>query len=151
MNDSVAAAKSQLEQLLQTLQIEAVVAVDDSTERPTLMIDSPDQALLIGRGGDNLRALQHLLNTLLRRQVEAGPFVAIDIAGYKKERTEKLQAIAQAALEEVLNEDKTVRLKPMNAYERRQVHMYLADNAEVVTESEGEDPHRIVVIKRRAY
>ncbi len=151
MNDPVAAAKAQLEQLLEALQIEATVSIDSEEERPTLMIDSPDQAILIGRGGDNLRALQHLLNTLLRRQSEANLFVAVDVAGYKKERTEKLQAIAQEALESVLRDDQTIRLKPMNAYERRQVHMYLADHAEVVTESEGVDPHRIVVIKKRAY
>jgi spoIIIJ-associated protein len=145
------AAKDKLEKLLKLLNIEATVEVSDDEERPTLMVDSADQALLIGRGGDNLRALQHMLNVLLRRDGASEGFVAIDVAGYKKERAEKLKAIAQSALEEAVKTDKTVRLKPMNAYERRQIHMYLADSAEVVTESEGQEPHRIVVVKKRLY
>ncbi|MBI2798424.1 KH domain-containing protein [Candidatus Saccharibacteria bacterium] len=144
-------AQAKLQELLRLLNIEATVEVDDDEEHPTLMIDSADQALLIGRNGDNLRALQHVLNVLLRREGTPEGFVAIDVAGYKKERTEKLKAMAQAALEEAVKGNKTVRLKPMNAYERRQVHMYLADSAEVVTESEGQEPHRIVVVKKRLY
>ncbi|HMS92739.1 MAG TPA: R3H domain-containing nucleic acid-binding protein, partial [Candidatus Saccharibacteria bacterium] len=76
-------------------------------------------------------------------------FVALDVAGYKKERIQKVQRIAEEAAAEVLHNGHEKTLPPMNSYERRQVHMVMADIPELVTRSVGDDPNRSIVISKR--
>jgi spoIIIJ-associated protein len=72
--------------------------------------------------------------------------VVIDIEGYKMRRKEKLSAIARSAATRAKRQHSKVSLPPMNAYERRLVHLALVDDPEVTTHSEGEDPQRHVVV-----
>ena len=96
-----------------------------------------------------MRALQYIFNLIRRREFEGSDFVAIDVAGYKLERIEKVQKITQEAIDAITSTGKPVTLPPMNSFERRQAHMVVADNPNLITESIGEDPHRAIVIKNR--
>jgi spoIIIJ-associated protein len=129
--------------------IAAVVSIE-SDEPVSLTIESSDSALLIGKKGDHLRAFQQVVNTVYRRKFEAAGFISIDIAGYKKDRIERVQAIAQETAEKVREDGKTIHLKPMNSFERRHIHTLLADEVDIVTESEGEGMNRHVVVKLRS-
>lgn len=141
--------KTIVEELVGSMGIESQVEIGEFNDQPYLNINSADHALLIGRGGENLRALQYIANLLIKHQLAGAPFVVIDVAGYKKERQDKLAHIAKDAAEKAINTSKEVRLKPMNSYERRLVHMHLAENPAVETTSEGEEPHRTIVVKKR--
>lgn len=140
-------AKTQLEELLTKLGFEASVSSEVEADRTILTVDSPDHALLIGKKGETLRALQHIFNTILKQASE--DFVTIDVAGYRKAREERLEAIANEAAERARLTKHKVHLKPMNAYERRQVHMVLADMPDIVTTSEGVEPYRVIVVQLR--
>ena len=72
--------------------------------------------------------------------------VVIDIKGYKTRRKQKLVALASSAASRAIRQRGEVRLAPMNAYERRIIHLTLVDNEEVMTHSKGEDPQRRVVV-----
>ncbi len=135
-----------LEELLAKLGISATCQADEANNM--LEVTTDDHALIIGKRGDNLRALQYIFNTLRRRKYPDSKFVAIDVAGYKKERIEKVKRIAEEAAAEVLAYGHPKTLPAMNAFERRQAHMVLADTPELVTESIGEDPNRSIVIKK---
>lgn len=136
------------EEILDRMGIAAVVQVE-SQEPIYITVESSDSALLIGKKGDHLRSLQHLINSVYKRLHPDSGFISIDIAGYKKDRIERVQAIAQEAAEQVNIDGKTIHLKPMNSFERRHVHTLLAEEPNVVTESEGEGLTRHIVVKKR--
>lgn len=138
---------SLVEEILGALGIAAVCEINEETS--TIEVSSNDHALLIGKKGENLRALQYIFNTLRRKKYPESSFFAIDVEGYKKERIEKVKRIAEEAAAEVLAYEKDKELPPMNAFERRQVHMVLADNPDLITESIGQEPHRTIIIKKR--
>ena len=147
MNQDLSDAKVLLEELLEQLGVTPTVGVDE--ENSMLEVETEDHAILIGKRGENLRALQYIFNTLRRRKYPDSEFVAIDVAGYKKERIEKVVRMTEEAAAEVLAYDHPKTLPPMNAFERRQAHMVLADTADLETESIGEEPNRSIVIKKK--
>ena len=145
--DNIETATTILELLLTKLGIEHSISYN--SDENSLNIDSPDHALLIGKKGDTLRALQHILNVLMKRQDPDMQWCVIDVAGYKRERLVKLQAIAESIAKEVLENGRPKRLPPMNSFERMQIHTFLAKSPEIITESEGQEPNRLIVVKKR--
>lgn len=111
-----------------------------------LDINGGDLAVLIGRHGKTLDALQLVVSSLVNNRLGFHYPVVVDIEGYKSRRRQKIQSLAHSAAAKAKRQHEQVRLAPMNAYERRLVHMALADDAEISTHSEGEDPDRFVVI-----
>jgi len=136
------------QKILDSMGVSATISVE-SQEPIYLTISSEDSALLIGKGGETLRSFQAIVNTIYRRQSSDEGYVGIDIDGYKKERVEKVQGIAQELADKALASGEDQHLAPMNAFERRSVHTLLAENPDVVTASEGEDLDRHIVIKKR--
>jgi len=103
--------------------------------------------LLIGQHGLNLNALQHLLRAIARRKTEDRLRFSIDINNYRKERMESLSSLAGNMAAQAVAEKRAVIMRPMTAYERRVVHITLAGNEQVKTESMGEGEERKIVIK----
>ena len=112
-----------------------------------LNVTNGDLAILIGRHGRVLDAMQSLLCSLVTRKLSFHYPVSVDIEGYKARRRQKVMEIAVASAERAKSTGRSVRMKPMNAYERRLVHMALKDDEEVITASQGREPSRYVVIK----
>ena len=110
-----------------------------------LDVNGGDFAVLIGRHGRVLDALQLVISSIVSKRLGFHFPIVVDIEGYKNRRKQKIQTIARSAASRAKRSGK-VRLKPMNAYERRLVHLALIDDADVTTHSEGEDPERYVVI-----
>jgi spoIIIJ-associated protein len=111
-----------------------------------LDISGGDLAVLIGRHGRTLDAFQMVLSSLMSSRTKFHYPIVVDIESYKSRRKTKLQAVAHAAAERAKRQGGRVTLAPMNAYERRLVHLALVDDSGVVTFSEGEEPNRKVVI-----
>ena len=110
-----------------------------------LDVNGGDLAVLIGRHGHTLDSLQMVLTSLMSSRIKFYYPIVVDIESYKTRRKKKLEDIAYAAAERAAKQGR-VALAPMNAYERRIVHMTLLDNESVTTHSEGEDPNRRVVV-----
>lgn len=111
-----------------------------------LDVNGGDLAVLIGRHGRTLDSLQMVLNSLMSSNLKFHYPVVVDIEGYKTRRKEKLQNMARSAAARAKRQHGKVALAPMNAYERRLVHLALVDDDDVTTHSEGEEPNRRVVI-----
>ncbi|WP_324716387.1 RNA-binding cell elongation regulator Jag/EloR [Carboxydochorda subterranea] len=113
----------------------------------TLNVVSQRAALLIGRHGETLNALQ-LLTNLVANRAHEGPWIrfVVDAGDYRGRRESTLRSLALRAARKVRVERRRVALDPMNALERRIVHMALKDDPHVETRSEGEEPNRRVVI-----
>ena len=147
--DLQALAKLRLEEMLSFFGVNANIKVTEEDNVITLNVETDTTGRLIGHRGETLRALQHVLNALVRSRTTESVFISVDIAGYKQAQAERVAAKATEAADKVMSTGKEQYLRPMNAAERRLVHMALAAIPEVVTESVGVDPNRRVVIKKR--
>jgi spoIIIJ-associated protein len=105
---------------------------------------------LIGRKGERLSALQHLVNLMLSRQMGAWTRVLVDVEDYRGRRERQLREIAERAAAKVVETGKMLQLEPMPALERRWIHLTLRDHTGVATQSIGEEPNRRVVLVPRS-
>ncbi|WP_235815056.1 Jag family protein [Olsenella massiliensis] len=111
-----------------------------------LDVSGDDLAVFIGRHGRTLDALQMLVTSYMSNVMRFHYPIVIDIEGYKARRRQKLVSLATQAEARAIRQRGEVRLAPMNAYERRIVHLTLANSERVSTHSEGVDPQRKVVV-----
>lgn len=118
-----------------------VVSINIRTDMPQI---------LIGEGGQTLAEIQRLLKSILRKQIKEMFYLDIDINHYKKQKKEYLKEIAKSAADEVSLFKKEKTLSPMPAFERRIIHMELAEREDVMSESIGEEPNRQITIKPRS-
>jgi spoIIIJ-associated protein len=118
----------------------------EASEIFTLDVTGDDLGILIGRRGQTLAALQHVVRLIVAHQVKARVPIVIDVGGYKQRRYGSLQTLALRMAEQVKETKKPFALEPMPAYERRIIHLALADNPDVITESIGVGEVRKVVI-----
>jgi spoIIIJ-associated protein len=148
-------AKEVLETILARLGVTASVSCE--TKPPveggegviTLDVSGDDLGILIGRRGQTLSALQYVVRLILAHQTQARVPIVIDVEGYKQRRYEALKALAQRMAEQVKAKGRPFTLEPMLAYERRIIHLTLANDPDVTTESVGEGESRKVVIVPR--
>lgn len=158
-NESAQMAGEMLEDLLDLLDIPAKVAQRDSKQETpegmadpkTLVlevfeVDDADKGLLIGKHGDNLSALQFVMNVVLHKKLKGWERVVIDVEGYRVRRTEQLANLALRLAERVVESGEPQEMEPLPPAERRIVHLALQDNRDVYTESTGEGKERRVVI-----
>ncbi len=110
-----------------------------------LDVNGGDLGVLIGRHGRTLDALQMVLSSLMSSRLKFHYPVVVDIESYKGRRKQKLESMAHSAAERARKQGR-VALAPMNAYERRIVHLALRNDDSVLTHSEGEDPDRRVIV-----
>lgn len=111
-----------------------------------LDVNDGDLAILIGRHGVTLDALQVVFSSMLNKRLGFHYPVVVDVESYKSRRREKVQGLARNAAARAKKNGRAVKLAPMNAYERRLVHLALRGDTSVTTHSEGVDPTRCVVI-----
>ena len=111
-----------------------------------LDITGDDLAVLIGRHGKTLEALQFLVSAITVRTIGFRYPVVVDVEGYKQRRRQKLESVAFSAADRAARQHRSVKLHPMTPAERRIVHIALRDDDRVETASEGEGPARHVVV-----
>ena len=121
--------------------------VEISDTGAAVQIASQEAGYLIGRNGDNLKALQQLVRALASKKIIDAPRLTLDVNNYQQERMEMFKDAALGVARQVLEGGYSRSLPPMNAYERRVVHTTLAEMPGIKTESEGEGEERRIVIK----
>ncbi len=126
-----------------------LVQNNDGEDHLVLSVTGGDAELLIGRKGQTLDALQYIARLMLVRKTGSQISLTIDVENYRRRRFEDLRTLAQNVADQVREKKTSIRLEPMTPYERRIVHMALADDPDVSTESIGEGEMRKVVILPR--
>lgn len=114
-----------------------------------LDITGDDLAVLIGRHGRTLDALQFLISSITSRIVGHRYPIVVDVEGYKARQRQKIEDIALNAADKAVDQDHSIKLRPMTPYERRIVHITLRGDERVETMSEGEGRARRVVVSPR--
>jgi spoIIIJ-associated protein len=151
----VTCARETLEELLKMMGVEGKIVPgtypDESGEPNSapiaFNIEGNDLGILIGRRGQTLSSLQYILRLIVGRKTNTWLPIVIDAESYKQRRYEALQALAHRTAETVKAKGTPLTLEPMPPYERRIIHMALANHSAVFTESIGEGESRKVVIK----
>ena len=152
--EALAAGQRILETLMGHLGFDARVEVAaGETSRLNVVAQGDDRdalGALIGRKGERLSALQHLVNLMLSKEMGAWTRVLVDVEDYRGRRERQLRELAERAAARVVETGKMLQLEPMPALERRWIHLTLRDHASVATQSIGEEPNRRVVLVPRA-
>jgi spoIIIJ-associated protein len=141
--------KEEAEELLSKIGTQGTVSIEEVDGSLNVHIDTEENALLIGKHGNTLSSLELILSLITAKRTGDFKRVVIEVGGYRQAREDYLKDLAGRLRDEVVatGVEKTVRgLKP---WERRVVHMFLAEDPDVLSESEGEDRDRILVIKKK--
>lgn len=141
-----------LEGLLERMAFPVTVKGEETEKKLLVQVDCEEESdtqRLIGRRGQVIDAIQHLLNKMVSRERERdvrGKPVIVDIGGYRERHVERLEELAIKTVEAVKESGEPVDLNPMSAYDRRIVHMQIAEQEGVETRSEGEGDRRHIVV-----
>jgi spoIIIJ-associated protein len=117
-------------------------SVGETADGCLLNIDGADTSLLLNEGGELLEALQHLVNQALSRTLPKGERIVCDADDFRATREAELRAMARHAAERVRATGSAFTFGPMNSNERRVIHLSLAEEADLYTESVGEGSAR---------
>ncbi len=142
----VEAVKDYVSTVMDAMGLEARVDAYDTDECIAVDIASDHAALVIGQKGETIDSLQYLVNSAVYRDREFVKRVVLDSEGYRQRRIEAIQGMAHRTARKSVRERRDVEMPPMNSSERRVVHMYLKENPEVSTFSEGSGSHRRVTV-----
>lgn len=112
-------------------------------------ISGKDSGTIIGKRGQTLDSIQYLTSLVVNKDKDKYQRVVVDAENYRAKREKTLEQLANRLAEKVQKSGKSVRLEPMNPYERKVIHATLQRNSAVTTKSEGEEPYRRVVIERK--
>jgi spoIIIJ-associated protein len=135
-----------LERIVGDLGLEASISVAEGDDEIHADIEGEDIGLLIGRHGQTIDAIQLIAYQAAFRGRQDRKRVSVDAAGYRRRQGESLRRRAEVAAEDALRHGQAVEMDPMGSNERRVVHEHLRDRPEIETYSEGDEPHRYVVV-----
>jgi spoIIIJ-associated protein len=136
-----------VEAVLAAFGLEATVAAEVSEDAVELDVQGEGVGVLIGPRGQTMTALQDLTRMAVQRRVGPdAPRLSVDVGSYRQRRHEALRRFAERVAEEVLATGETRMLEPMSAVDRKVVHDAINDIDGVATSSDGEEPHRRVVV-----
>lgn len=139
-------AKTVLTEMLSLMGLQGTVEIASGGETSRLNVRGDDLGALIGRRGEKLASLQHIVNLIVGRKEGQHHRIAIDVENYRGRREDQLRDVADRAAKRVLQTGKIIQLEAMPAVERRVVHMALLENPKVRTQSVGVEPNRRIVV-----
>lgn len=145
---AVEMAKDFLENIFKNMQLEVLmeklVAADGIV---TFNLHGKDLGILIGKHGQTLDSLQYITNLIANKKASQRIRIVIDVENYRSRRVETLTTLARRLASKVRRTGEKVVLEPMNPHERKVIHLALQEDNRIVTNSEGEEPYRYVVIE----
>lgn len=140
-------AKTFIRDVLDQMGVKAEIRVKEENNVVKVSLTGPDMGILIGYRGETLDSLQYLISLVVNKGHEMEyKRVILDTENYRTKREETLKRLARRIAEKVRRTGRSVKLEPMNPYERRIIHSALQNDFYVNTYSEGEEPFRRVVV-----
>lgn len=142
MNETYTQAADFLQTVFDTSGLELSVVLEPVSDGVSLNLDGRDAELLLTEGGEALEAIQHVMNQAFGRKLARGERIVCDVRGFRATREAELRAMALHAAVQVRASGQAFTFGPMNANERRILHLTLADSEDLQTESIGEAKER---------
>lgn len=147
MNEIISYIKENVSEIIKKMNAGGNLEVRRREESISVTIFSENNAILIGKNGKNVAALQLLIRQMVNTKLSRPLSIVLDVGNYKEKRARNITYLAKKLAREAYKTKTEVTMDSMNSYERRLVHEALADDKYVYTESIGEEPNRKVVIK----
>jgi len=138
-----------VERVVGAMGVQLTAAVEDTPDGTRINLQGEDGGILIRRGGEGLQALQHLVATAFRRQLGDDTRIVVDCNGYRRDKDAELKQMALFMAEKARTMGAPQELGPLNPYERRIVHMVIAEDPTVTSESIGDAFMKTVIIARK--
>jgi spoIIIJ-associated protein len=135
-----------LQQVVAAMGMTLATSVEETSEGTRINLEGEDGGVLVRRSGEGLQALQHLVATVFRRQLGDDNRVVIDCNGYRKEKDLELKQMARYMAEKARSSGMPQEMGPLNPYERRIVHLAIAEDPGVTSESIGDAFMKTVII-----
>ncbi len=139
-------SKEFIEGLLSHMGVSGTVEIEEQEEHSKAVISTEQAGAVIGYRGECLSAIQYLSNIVEQKKNKTAKRLIVDVADYRERRDDSIKDMADRMARKVLKMRKSIKLKPMNAYERRIIHSYLQKFDGVTTHSVGVEPHRCLII-----
>ena len=148
---AIAVAEGLLRQILDLLSPGTQISIHQDTDQHRIHISGGEPAILIGRKGQTLEAMQYLVDKAVNKQCGKGFRIVVDVEGYLETRQSELKEIANRLADKAKRTGKPSTMNRMNAHDRRIVHLALKSNKAVRTQSVGDGYYRKLMImpKRR--
>ncbi|MGI8658036.1 MAG: RNA-binding cell elongation regulator Jag/EloR, partial [Candidatus Limnocylindria bacterium] len=139
-------AQTVLTEMLGLMELKGTVEIASGGDTARLNVKGDDLGVLIGRRGEKLASLQHIVNLIVGRKAGQPHRISIDVENYRGRREQQLRDVADRAAKRVIQSGKIIQLEAMPAIERRVVHMALLENPRIRTQSVGVEPNRRIVV-----
>lgn len=140
-------AKEFLEEVTEQMGLKLNMVVRADENNVYVNIDGNDSGTIIGKRGQTLDAIQYLTSLVVNKDRDNYVKVVVDAENYRSKRERTLEQLARKLANKVVRTRRSVKLEPMNPYERKVIHATLQDDPRVTTRSEGQDPYRRVIIE----
>lgn len=147
LDEIVIFAKEYLSNLTKDMGLDVSFESKIREKQITIKMYSDNNSILIGKGGQTLKALTTILKQVIYNEINEYPYLILDVENYKEKQVKYLERLAINIAREVGTTKNPVELENMNSYERRVIHNILSNNKYVYTESVGEEPNRHIVVK----
>jgi spoIIIJ-associated protein len=138
-----------VERVVGAMGVQLTATVEDTPDGTRINLQGEDGGILIRRGGEGLQALQHLVATAFRRQLGDDTRIVVDCNGYRRDKDAELKQMAVFVAAKARDTGAPQELGPLNPYERRIVHMVIAEDPTVTSESIGDAFMKTVIIARK--
>ena len=138
-----------VERVVGAMGANLTASVEQTEDGTRINLQGEDGGILIRRGGEGLQALQHLVATAFRRQLGDDTRIVVDCNGFRRDKDAELKQMASFVAEKARNTGAPQELGPLNPYERRIVHMVIAEDPTVTSESIGDAFMKTVIIARK--
>jgi spoIIIJ-associated protein len=139
-------AKRILEGILLRMNLDCPLTIEETADTILLNIKGDGSGLLIGKRGQNLDAIQYIVNKAVSKYTNNRKMIVVDTESYRKKREESLTALAEKLAEKVKKSKKALTVGHMNAHDRRVIHLALQNDESLTTKSRGEGEFRKIVI-----
>src|SRR6187551_3189495 len=135
-----------VQSVVKAMGVELTARIEDSPEATRINLEGDDGGVLIRRGGEGLQALQHVVATAFRRQLGDDNRVVVDCNGFRKDKDAEIKQMARFMAEKARTSGMPQEIGPLNPYERRIVHIAIAEDPTVSSESIGDAFMKTVII-----
>ena len=136
-----------IKEVIKYMNVEVDIKTTVKDNHVTYEMEGENIAIIIGKRGQTLNALQYLAHLAINKEKDKYFVVTLDAEGYRGRRKETLEALAHKMADKAKRLNKKVALEPMPAFERKIIHSALQNQKNITTYSDGQDPHRHIVIK----
>jgi spoIIIJ-associated protein len=135
-----------LKKTIELICLDEEIKIEANKEESTLSVYGKDLGIAIGRNGQNIEAIEYIINLIGKRKKLVDRKIVIDIKDYRKKNLEKIREIALRMANKAVKEGRKIALRPMPSYERKIIHNLLSNVKNVKTQSRDDEPNRRIII-----